>query len=121
VIALVFGGLYFIGRSNPGAMLAFIGLAALYLLGMHIAVAIHAFKNEGLGWAFFCFCVPFVDLYYVYKRSESPFLQTLYGVAIVLNIALRFLDFEAMGDSYEDFPVEDDLPIDEGEMPEETP
>jgi hypothetical protein len=45
---VVLGVLYFLGRQNPGIMLAFLGAAALYSLTAHIIVVVAAFR-EGVG------------------------------------------------------------------------
>ena len=90
-VVLLMALLYALGRENPGMKLAFVGVAALYVLTTHIIVTVSAFR-EGAGTGFLTLCVPFYALYYVYKVSESDTLQILYGLAIVLNIALRFIE-----------------------------
>jgi hypothetical protein len=89
-VVLVMGVLYFLGRSNPGMMLAFVGVAALYVLTVHIMVIVAAFR-QSVGMGFLTLCVPFVAIYFVFKVSENDTLKVLYGFAILLNIGLRFL------------------------------
>jgi DNA-directed RNA polymerase subunit RPC12/RpoP len=88
VVALAI--LYLLGRSNPVMMLAFLGVAVLYVLVAHILVVISAFK-ESVGTGFLTMCIPFYGLYYVFKVSEDETLQILYTVAIVINLAVRFI------------------------------
>ena len=71
-------------------MLAFLGVAVLYVLVTHILVVVSAFK-ESVGTGFLTLCVPFYGLYYVFKISEDETLQILYTVAIVINLAVRFI------------------------------
>jgi hypothetical protein len=71
-------------------MLAFLGVAVLYVLVAHILVVISAFK-ESVGTGFLTMCIPFYGLYYVFKVSEDETLQILYTVAIVINLAVRFI------------------------------
>ena len=89
-VFLLLGVLYFFGRENPDIMLVFVGVAALYCLTVHIIVAVAAFR-ESVGKGFLTLCVPFYALYFVFKVSESDTLKVLYGSAVLLNIALRFL------------------------------
>src|SRR5205814_6170400 len=46
VVVLVMVILYYLGRSNPAMMLAFLGVAVLYVLVAHILVVISAFKES---------------------------------------------------------------------------
>ena len=71
-------------------MLAFILVAALYCLVVHLIVVVAAF-HDGAGQGFLTLCLPFYALYYVYKVNGSTTLQMLYGSAVVLNVILRFL------------------------------
>ena len=90
VVVLVMAILYLLGRSNPVMMLAFLGVAVLYVVVTHILVIVSAFK-QSVGTGFLTMCVPFYGLYYVFKVSEDETLQILYTVAIVINFAVRFL------------------------------
>jgi len=92
-LVLVLGILYFMGQENPKMMLAFVGVALLYSFGIHVVVIITAFK-EGAGTGFLTMCVPFYGIYFVFKVNENDTLKILYGLAFVLNIALRVLDSE---------------------------
>ncbi|HWI57549.1 MAG TPA: hypothetical protein VNZ22_10000 [Bacillota bacterium] len=89
-LLLVLGTLYYLGRENPAMMLAFVIVAGLYTVGMHIVVTVAAFR-ESVGTGFLTLCVPFYALYFVVKVSESDTLKVLYSVAILLNLLLRFL------------------------------
>jgi hypothetical protein len=90
LLMVVLGLLYWLGQTNPFMKLAFIGVAALYTFGMHIMVAISAFR-ESAGTGLMALCIPFYAVYYVFKVSEDQTLQLLYGVAFLLNIILRFI------------------------------
>lgn len=82
--------LYFFGRTNPPIMLAFVGLALLYSVGVHIIVVVAAFK-ESAGTGFLTLCVPFYALYFVFKVAENDTLKLLYTSAVIINLSLRFL------------------------------
>ncbi len=89
-LVLVLGVRYYCGRENPALMLAFLGVAAVYSITIHILVVVAGFQ-ESVGTGFLCLCVPFYALYFVFAKSESDTLKILYSVAAVLNFALRFL------------------------------
>lgn len=74
-------------------MMAFIGTALLYALAAHICVIVAAFQ-ESVGTGFLTLCLPFYAFYFVFKVSDNSTLQLLYSVAIVINIALKFLPLE---------------------------
>ena len=90
VVVLVLGLFYFMGRENPAMMLAFLGVAALYSLTVHIIVIIAAFR-ESTGTGFLTLCIPFYALYFVFKVSANDTLKVLYSVAAIINLSLRFL------------------------------
>jgi hypothetical protein len=89
-VFVVLGVLYFLGRQNPGVMLGFLGVAALYSLTAHIIVVVAAFR-ESVGTGFLTLCIPFYALYFVFKVSDNDTLKVLYTAAIILNLALKFL------------------------------
>jgi len=91
-VLLILGILYFLGRSNPGMKLAFIGVAVLYALVAHIIVTVAAFR-EGIGTGFLTLCIWIYAVYFVFKINDDDNLKILYGAAIVINLALRFVDF----------------------------
>lgn len=95
VLALVLGVLYFMGRENPAMMLAFVAVATLYSLTVHIIMVVAAFK-ESVGTGFLALCIPFYGLYFVFKVSENDTLKVLYSIALIINLSLRFLvkDFD---------------------------
>jgi hypothetical protein len=90
-VLAVLGVLYSLGKSNPAMMLAFVGFALLYVLTAHIIVLVAAFR-ESVGTGFLTLCVPFYALYFVFKVSESGTLKVLYAFAILINIALKFIE-----------------------------
>jgi len=90
-LAVILGALYYFGQGNPVLMLAFLGVAALYTLGVHIVVVVVAFK-DGIGTGFLTLCIPFYALYFVFKVHENDTLKVLYAVAILINIILRFIN-----------------------------
>ena len=90
VLVLVLAALYYGGKTDPRLMLIFVGVLALYCVGVHILVVISAFK-ESVGTGFLTLCLPFYAIYYVFKVSENPTLQALYSAAVIINIILRFL------------------------------
>jgi hypothetical protein len=70
-------------------MMAFLGLAVLYTLGAHIMVVIAAFK-ESVGTGFLSLCIPIYAVYFVFKVSDNDTLKVLYGLAVLIDISLRF-------------------------------
>jgi predicted amidophosphoribosyltransferase len=89
-LVLVLGALYYLGRTNPIAKLAFLGVAAIYMIAVHIMVVVSAFR-EGAATGFLTLCIPIYGLYFVLKICENETLKVLYLVAYVLNLAIRFL------------------------------
>lgn len=90
VVVLLLGIFYLLSRSNPVMMLPFLGVAVLYMLTVHIIVIVAAFK-ESVTTGLLTLCIPIYALYFVFKVNENDSLKILYGIAILLNIALRFL------------------------------
>jgi hypothetical protein len=86
--------LYFLGKNNEGMKAVFLGVIAIYVLTVHIIVAVAAFR-EGAGTGILTLCIPFFAIYFVFKMNENETLKILYGFAIVLNIALRFIELGA--------------------------
>ena len=86
-VALLFVVLYIFARISEGAKLAFLGLSLLYLLTAHIIVVIAAFK-ESIGKGFLALCIGIYTIYFVFKESESNTLKALYGVVILIWLAL---------------------------------
>jgi hypothetical protein len=84
------GILFYLGKENPAMMLAFVGVAAIYCLVVHILVLVAAFQ-EGAGTGFLALCLPFYAWYFVFKVSDNDTLKILYFSAIILNIVIRFL------------------------------
>jgi hypothetical protein len=89
VVVVVLATLFFLGRNNPDVKVVFFGVAALYVLTAHIIVAVAAFR-EGMGVGFLTLCIPFYAIYFVFKVSDSDTLKIVYGVAILINIGLKF-------------------------------
>ncbi len=94
-MVLTLAVLYFLGRTNPVMMLACVGIGSLYVLVVQIMVIVSAFK-ESIGQGFLTLCVPFYSLWYVFKVSENPTLQTLYSLALTINIGLIFIPKSAL-------------------------
>ncbi len=90
-VILILGILYFLGRSNPTMKLAFVGFAVLYYVAAHIIVSVGAFR-DGIGTGFLALCIGIYTIYWVFKVNENDSLKIIYGVAIALALALRFLD-----------------------------
>jgi hypothetical protein len=90
-VVLILAVLFFLGRENPAIKLAFVGVVALYVLAVHIIVAVAAFR-DGIGTGFLTLCLPFFAIYYVFKMNDNDTLKLMYGFAIALNIALRFIE-----------------------------
>jgi len=90
-LIVVLAILYFLGRGTPAVMLAFVGVAALYSLAAHIIVVVAAFK-EGVGTGFLTLCIPIYALYFVFKVQDNDTLKIIYGVAVLINIAMRFVE-----------------------------
>jgi len=91
LLVVALGLFYFLGRENPAMMLAFVGIAVLYSLTIHITVIVAAFR-ESAGTGLLTLCIPFYALYFVFKVSESDTLKVLYGVAVLVNLSLGFID-----------------------------
>ena len=81
---------YLLGRQNESFMLAFLGLGALYSLGVHLVVVVTAFR-ESAGTGFLTLCIPFYALYFVFKVNDNDTLKLLYALAIIINLSLRFI------------------------------
>ena len=89
---VVLGVLYFLGRQNPVMILAFIAVALLFTVTVHIIVIVAAFR-DGIATGFLTLCIPFYALYYVFKVSDNDTLKILYGFAVITNICLRVLPY----------------------------
>jgi hypothetical protein len=89
-LVIVLATFYFLGKQNPVMMLGFVGVGVLYSLAIHLMVLVAAFR-EGAGTGFLSLCIPFYALYFVFKVHDNDTLKILYGVAVLLNITLRFL------------------------------
>lgn len=89
-LAVVLAACYLLGKQNPTMMLAFVGVAALYSLAIHLIVVVAGFR-EGVGTGFLALCIPFYALYFVFKVHENDTLKLLYAVAVLLNIVLRLI------------------------------
>jgi hypothetical protein len=94
---LLLVGTYFMASGNPAMKLTFIGALLLYLIGSHIAVTVCAFKDDGIGKGFLCFCIGIYAVYYVFKVSERPFLKVLYGISCLLGLAAKFGALDRLG------------------------
>lgn len=88
-LVVVLGILYVLGRSSPPMMLAFVGVAVLYYLAIHILVLIAAFRT-GIGTGFLTLCIGIYAIYFVFKVHDNDTLKILYGIALLLMLALRF-------------------------------
>jgi DNA-directed RNA polymerase subunit RPC12/RpoP len=89
LLLVTLGIFYLLGRENPAFMLALVGAGLLYSLGMHIVVAVAAFR-EGAGTGFLTLCVPFYALYFVFRVNDNDTLKLLYGIALIINLVIRF-------------------------------
>jgi predicted RNA-binding Zn-ribbon protein involved in translation (DUF1610 family) len=94
---LLLVGTYLMASGNPAMKLTFIGALLLYLVGSHIAVTVCAFKDDGMGKGFLCFCIGIYAVYYVFKVSERPFLKVLYGISCLLGLAAKFGALDRLG------------------------
>jgi len=90
VVVLALAVLYFLGKQNESMMLVFVAVAVLYYLTVKIIVLIAAFK-ESVGTGFLTLCLPFYDLYFVFKVCESQTVKILYTSALVIMLALKFV------------------------------
>jgi hypothetical protein len=89
---------YLMAPGNPAMALVFIGLFLMYFFAVHIATAVFAFKDDGVGKGFLCLCIGIYAIYYVLKISERSYLKVLYSVIVVLGLASRFGLFEHIAD-----------------------
>jgi hypothetical protein len=87
-VLVLLGILYFLGKSNPPMMLAFVGVAALYTLLVHLLVLIAAFRTD-VGTGFLALCIPFYALYFVFKVHDNDTLKVLYVSAVIIQIAIK--------------------------------
>jgi len=85
---------YLMAPGNPAMTLVFIGLFLLYMLTVHIATSVFAFKDDGVGKGFLCLCIGIYALYYALKVTERSYLKVLYSVLALLGIASKFGLFE---------------------------
>jgi len=92
VVLAILALFYFLGRQNPVFHLALLGVAILYVFTVHIIVVVAAFR-VGIGTGFLTLCIPFFAIYFVFKMNDNDTLKILYGTAILINIALRFVPF----------------------------
>jgi hypothetical protein len=90
VVALLLALLYFLGRENPVMMLAFFGIALLYILTVHIIVLVAAFK-ESIGMGFLLLCLPISAYYFVFKVQDNDTLKILYGGTAAIEICFAFM------------------------------
>jgi hypothetical protein len=74
---LLLVGTYFMSSGNPLMKLTFAVALLLYIVGSHIAVTVCAFKDDGMGKGFLCFCIGIYAVYYVFKVSERPARSTV--------------------------------------------
>jgi hypothetical protein len=85
-LLVIFGGLYLWGRTSQTGAMAFVGIQAIYGLGVGIYTLVLAFR-ESVGTGFMTLCIPCYSLYFVYGMSENPVLKALFGVSILTGAA----------------------------------
>ncbi len=86
ILLVLFGGLYLWARTGQTGALVFVGLQAIYGLGVGIFTLVLAFK-ESAGTGFMTLCIPCYSLYFVYGLSENPLLKALFTVSILTSAA----------------------------------
>ena len=91
-VVLMFA-LYLLGRSQPAFNLGFLGMAALYYVGITIAVLIAAFKESAMKGVL-CLICGIYAVYWVYVESESTFLKSAYAVVLLLALGLKLANLE---------------------------
>jgi len=84
--------LYFLGRENHLMMLGLLLVGALYSLTIQIIVIVAAFQDS-VGTGFLTMCIPFYAIYFVFRVHDNDTLKLLYGSAVIINIGLRFVNF----------------------------
>jgi len=90
VVLATLGVLYFLGRQNETMMMAFVLVAVLFYMTVHIMVLVAAFR-ESVGTGFLTLCVPFYAIYFVSKVSDSQTLKILYTAALIVGLTLKFV------------------------------
>ena len=90
VVLATLGVLYFLGRQNESMMMAFVLVAVLFYMTVHIMVLVAAFR-ESVGTGFLTLCVPFYAIYFVTKVSDSQTLKILYTAALIVGLSLKFI------------------------------
>ncbi|MDB6110376.1 MAG: hypothetical protein JWR69_2126 [Pedosphaera sp.] len=89
-VAVLLALLYFLGRGNPIIMLAFFGMAVLYILTVQIIVLVAAFK-ESVGMGFLVLCLPITAFYFVFKVQDNDTIKILYAGVGAIEICFAFM------------------------------
>ena len=89
-LALLFGGLFAVARSSPDLAPAVGGVLSLFSLGVLIWATVLGFK-ESAGTGFLVLCLPFYILYFVFSKSDNPYLKAGLGAAIIASVLSRIL------------------------------
>lgn len=89
-IVAILAVLFFLGKDNPTAQMAFGAVILLYLFGTHILVAVSAFQ-EGALIGFATLCIPLFAIYYVFKMNDDDTLKILYGIALLIRFSTWFI------------------------------
>jgi hypothetical protein len=85
--------LYLLGKNQPVFKLGFLGMAALYYVGITIAVLVAAFKESAMKGVL-CLICGIYAAYWVYVESESTFLKSAYAVVLLLALGLKLASME---------------------------
>jgi hypothetical protein len=75
---------------SPLGTLAYIAFLLLVIVAAAIIVLIAAFKDSA-GTGFMTLCIPFYVFYFVYFKCESKLAKSMYSLAIIGQVALKFL------------------------------
>lgn len=81
--------LYYLTKHNPAMEFTFASVLVLYLLTMHMAVVIAAFR-EDMATGFLALFIPLYSLYFV-LTSEKKCLRVLYLLGLVLATIAEIL------------------------------
>jgi len=82
---LLFFTLALVGRENAGALIAYLVLSGVFVLGVGVWVLVMAFCDS-IGTGVLTLCVPFYALYFVFGKNDNPYLKAACGAALMNSV-----------------------------------
>jgi DNA-directed RNA polymerase subunit RPC12/RpoP len=86
VVMVGFAVLFFLAKGSPPMLLAYVVAFVLYAVAVQIVVTVAAFRQSALTGVLTLLISPYA-LYFVLRKSESPFLKALYGSAVLIGLS----------------------------------